>query len=232
MRDTGPFTYRRTALVLVLALGLAACGSSNSAKPAAGTVDGCVTTKPSKAGNGKQYDSAPPMTVHTGATYTATFDTTCGKFTVALDAKNSPKGVNNFVFLARAGFYDGLQWHRVVQDFVIQGGDPTGTGGGGPGYSVVTESPTRPYETGDLAWAKTGAEAPGTAGSQFFVTTGDPGPLNATQNGSTYDYGYFGHVTAGLAVAKKLESFAVPSDPNGAPSQPLYIFKITITETI
>ena len=89
---------------------------------------GCVATVPTKVGNGKQYKTPPAMTIDPTKTYTATFDTPCGSFTATLDAKDSPNGVNNFVFLARQGFYNGLKWHRVVQNFVIQGGDPTGTG--------------------------------------------------------------------------------------------------------
>ncbi len=173
------------------------------------------------------------MTIDTTKTYTATFLTTCGTFTVALDAKSAPKGVNNFVFLARQGFYDGLTWHRVVPNFVIQGGDPAGDGTGGPGYSVVTETPANGYQDGDLAWAKTSTEAPGTAGSQFFVVTGDVSPLDSTKqvtNGhTTYDYGVFGRITSGFAVAKKIESFA-PSSGDGPPTQPMYIFRVTITE--
>ncbi|HEY3830742.1 MAG TPA: peptidylprolyl isomerase [Acidimicrobiia bacterium] len=190
---------------------------------------GCVATKPAKAGNGKQYKTAPAMTIDPTKTYTATFDTTCGSFTASLDAKDSPKGVNNFVFLARAGFYNGLTWHRVVQNFVIQGGDPTGTGSGGPGYSVVTETPKAGYKTGDLAWAKTSSDPAGTAGSQFFVTTGSPAGLNQ-KTGATYDYGYFGHVTTGLANAQKLMSY-FPSGGDGAPTRPLYIFSVTINQS-
>jgi cyclophilin family peptidyl-prolyl cis-trans isomerase len=198
---------------------------------------GCVSTVPKKSGNGKQYKTAPPMTIDPHKHYTATFDTSCGKFTAELFASVAPKGVNNFVYLARQGFYNGLKWHRVVQNFVIQGGDPTGTGSGGPGYSLVTETPGagNSYAEGDLAWAKTNAEPPGTAGSQFFVTTGDPAPLNGTKKTTggktTYDYGWFGHVLEGLGNAQKLESYAVPSDPSGAPSRPLYIFSVTINES-
>jgi cyclophilin family peptidyl-prolyl cis-trans isomerase len=241
----------RVAVVAMLVCGLAACGSSASSssktatKPPAtsGTSGGVTTTAPSAAGcevptpaqhgNGKQYSSAPAMTIDPAKTYTATVLTTCGTFTVALDAKHAPKGVNNFVFLARQGFYDGLKWHRVVPNFVIQGGDPVGDGTGGPGYEVVTETPSKGYFQGDLAWAKTAVQPPGTAGSQFFVVTGDPSPLDATKRVSgtktTYDYGEFGHITSGYAVAKRIESFAPPSG-DGAPTTPMYIVKVTITE--
>ncbi|HEY1738329.1 MAG TPA: peptidylprolyl isomerase [Acidimicrobiia bacterium] len=190
---------------------------------------GCVATVPKKAGNGKQYKTAPAMTIDPTKTYTATFSTTCGSFSATLDAKDSPKGVNNFVFLARQGFFNGLTWHRVVQNFVIQGGDPTGTGNGGPGYTVVTETPKSGYKTGDLAWAKTSSDPAGTAGSQFFVTTGDPSGLNQ-KTGATYDYGYFGHVTTGLANAQKLMSY-FPTGGDGAPTRPLYMFSVTISES-
>ena len=132
-------------------------------------------------------------------------------------------GVNGVL----VGVYDGLTWHRVVSGFVIQGGDPSGDGTGGPGYDVVTETPHSDFQTGDLAYAKGGTDPNGTAGSQFFVVTGDPAPLNQKVEGE-YQYGRFGHVTDGLDVAQKLESFAQPDE---TPSQPLYIFSIDITET-
>jgi cyclophilin family peptidyl-prolyl cis-trans isomerase len=189
----------------------------------------CNTTKPPTTAAKNQKQSAPPQTIDPAKTYTALISTSCGDITVALDAKNAPKGVNNFVFLARQGFYDGLTWHRVVKDFVIQGGDPLGTGGGSPGYSTPTEMPLDGYPLGTLAYAKTSDAAAGDAGSQFFVVTSDhPGSLEQKANGS-YQYGVFGHVTAGIAVAKKMEGFA-PATGDGPPIRPLYIFKVTITE--
>ncbi len=227
------FIYGGIALVLVLGVvGIASLTGTDKKKVAVTTttLPKCSTTKPAKAGNGKQYKQAPKLTIDTKKKYTATFETSCGTFTAELAAKDAPKGVNNFVLLAKAGFFNGLTWHRAVSNFVIQGGDPTGSGSGGPGYSVVTEWPKQPFQTGDLAWAKTGAEKPGTAGSQFFVTTGDPAALNGTKKGTQYDYGYFGHVTSGLENAKKIEAFA-PSGGDGAPTRPLYLLKVTITES-
>jgi cyclophilin family peptidyl-prolyl cis-trans isomerase len=170
------------------------------------------------------------MTIDPAKTYTAVISTSCGDITVALDAKNAPKGVNNFVFLAKQGFYDGLTWHRVVPNFVIQGGDPLGNGTGSPGYEdVVTELPANGYPLGTLAYAKAPSAAAGSAGSQFFVVTSDrPSSLEQKSNGS-YQYGVFGHVTSGIAVAKKMEGFA-PASGDGAPTRPLYIFKVTISE--
>jgi len=190
---------------------------------------GCVRTVPPKT-TPPTFKTAPPMTIDAAKTYTATFSTSCGTFTAALDAKNDPKGVNNFVFLANKHFYDGLTWHRVVKDFVIQGGDPKGDGSGGPGYSVATETPTNGYPLGTLAWAKTSTDPNGTAGSQFFVVTGTQTAALSQKLKGSYQYGVFGKVTTGLANAEKIMSLA-PATGDGAPTIPMYIFKITISET-
>jgi peptidyl-prolyl cis-trans isomerase B (cyclophilin B) len=119
----------------------------------------------------------------------------------------------------------------LVKGFVIQGGDPKGDGTGGPGYQVVTELPKNGYPLGTLAYAKTGAAPAGSAGSQFFVVTADrPPSLEQKQNGS-YQYGAFGHVASGMSVVTKIESLAPNTAEGGAPAQPIYIKKITITET-
>jgi cyclophilin family peptidyl-prolyl cis-trans isomerase len=177
-----------------------------------------------------QNQSAPAMTIDPNKTYTADISTTYGDMKVALDAKNAPKGVNNFVHLARQGFYDGLTWHRLVKGFVIQGGDPKGDGSGGPGYDIVTELPKNGYPLGTLAYAKTGDAPAGSAGSQFFVVTVDrPASLEQKLSGS-YQYGVFGHVTSGMPVAMKIESYAPAGANGGAPEPPIYIKKVTITE--
>jgi len=165
--------------------------------------------------------SPPGMTIDTTKTYTTKIVTSEGTIEAALDAKNNPQGTNNFVFLARDHFYDGLTFHRAAKDFVIQGGDPKGDGSGGPGYTIQVEKPTGPYKIGDLAYAKTGADPPGSAGSQFFVITGARGVA------LPQDYAYFGHVTKGLDVAKKIESYAPPSG-DGKPTKQVKIEKVTI----
>jgi cyclophilin family peptidyl-prolyl cis-trans isomerase len=151
--------------------------------------------------------------------YTATMDTSCGKIVFTLDAAKAPKTVNNFVALARRDFYDGLTFHRVVKDFVIQGGDPGGDGTGGPGYTFEDELPSDGYQLGALAMANAG---PNTNGSQFFVVTGQAG--TKLKN----DYSKFGQVTEGLDVAQKLESFG---QQDQTPSRKLYIFDVAITES-
>jgi cyclophilin family peptidyl-prolyl cis-trans isomerase len=189
---------------------------------------GCGATKPPASAK-NQSQTAPAMTIDPKKTYTAVISTSCGDMKVDLDAKNAPKGVNNFVSLARQGFYNGLSWHRVAKNFVIQGGDPAGDGTGGPGYQVVTELPPDGYPLGTLAYAKTGTAPAGSAGSQFFIVTSNrPAALEQKQNGS-YQYGAFGRVVSGLPVLQKLGGFA-PASGDGAPTNPIYINKVTITE--
>ncbi len=118
----------------------------------------------------KQYTEPPKMTIDVNKTYTATFDTSKGKIICDLYPKEAPITVNNFVFLSREGFYDGLTFHRVIKDFMIQGGDPQGTGTGGPGYKFkdeLTPGQYRKHQIGSLAMANAG---PDTNGSQFFIT--------------------------------------------------------------
>jgi peptidyl-prolyl cis-trans isomerase B (cyclophilin B) len=117
----------------------------------------------------KQYAKPPEMAIDTAKTYTATFDTSRGKIVCDLFAKDAPNTVNNFVFLAREGFYGGVKFHRVIPDFMVQGGDPTGTGSGGPGYKFADEVRNNPrkHKVGSLSMANAG---PNTNGSQFFIT--------------------------------------------------------------
>ena len=117
----------------------------------------------------KQYNAPPAMAIDTAKTYTATFSTTRGEIVCELYAKDAPKTVNNFVFLARDKFYDGTVFHRVINDFMVQGGDPTASGSGGPGYKFEDEVKNNPrkHKIGSLSMANAGAN---TNGSQFFIT--------------------------------------------------------------
>jgi cyclophilin family peptidyl-prolyl cis-trans isomerase len=195
--------------------------TTTTVNPAVAAVQ-CNDTKPPDNPNRPTFTTAPPMTIDPAKKYTATIETSCGKITADLDAKGAPKTVNNFVFLAQKHFFDGLTWHRVVKDFVIQGGDPQGTGSGGPGYQFEDELPKDGppfYKLGSLAMANSGAN---TNGSQFFIVTG----ANGTSLPASYSR--FGMVTGGLEVAQKIESFAT-ADPSGKPSRTLYILSITIS---
>jgi cyclophilin family peptidyl-prolyl cis-trans isomerase len=178
----------------------------------------------SSSSTSRTFKSAPPLTINPAHTYTATIATTKGTIVVALDAAGAPKSVNNFVFLARKHFYDGLLFTRAVKTFVIQTGSPNNTQAGGPGYTVAGELPKAAYQVGSVAWAKTGADPNGTAGSQFFIGTG---PQITTL---PLQYGIIGTVTQGLAVAQQIETLA-PASGDGALTSPVHMTKVTITET-
>src|SRR5579884_2101994 len=130
---------------------------------------GSVGVLPYTGVMGKQYSAPPPMSIDSSKKYAATLETSKGAIVVDLFAKDAPKTVNNFVFLAREGFYDGTKFHRVIADFMIQGGDPTATGTGGPGYKFEDELKNNPrrHQVGSLSMANAG---PNTNGSQFFIT--------------------------------------------------------------
>jgi cyclophilin family peptidyl-prolyl cis-trans isomerase len=154
--------------------------------------------------NTQKYAAAPAMTIDTTKTYTATVVTTAGTFTIALNAKADPITVNNFVFLANKGYYHCVIFHRVIPNFMDQTGDPTGTGQGGPGYTIKDEDPPKAanaadqYPIGSVAMANTGQ--PNSGGSQFFIVAGAEGEsLPAT-------YALFGTVTSGLSVANTINS--------------------------
>jgi len=120
--------------------------------------------------NAKQWENPPEMQVDSSKNYSATIETSKGTIKVELFAKEAPNTVNNFVFLAREGFYDGLKFHRIIKDFMVQTGDPKGDGSGGPGYKFEDEPIKRDYKRGTLAMANAG---PDTNGSQFFIITQD-----------------------------------------------------------
>lgn len=190
---------------------------------------GCVKTVP-KATTKPTFKTAPPMTIDPAKTYVAHFTTTCGDFDVTLDAKDAPKTANSFVFLAKQGFYDGLKFHRVAKNFVVQGGDPKGNGSGGPGYSLPTEPPKNGYKKFSVAMANSG---PDTTGSQFFLVFTDAGAKGL--GGPPYLYSALGDITKGTDVVTKLGSLYNSDQTSDVSTQttsiPLYMFKVTISES-
>ena len=165
----------------------------------------------------KSYPAPPQLTIDPAHTYSATIDTSAGVMTAELFAAEAPKTVNNFVFLARDGYYEGVIFHRVIPGFMIQGGDPTGTGRGGPGYRFDDEPVTRRYNRGILAMANAG---PNTNGSQFFVMHADYGlPPN---------YTIFGKLTAGEDVLDAIAT--APTGSQDRPVEPATIKTVTIAE--
>ena len=169
----------------------------------------------------KSWDKPPDMKIDVNKNYTATINTSKGKVVVDLFPKEAPKTVNNFVFLAREKFYDGTIFHRIIPDFMIQGGDPTGTGTGGPGYQFENENKAsqRKFDAGTVAMANAG---PDTNGSQFFINDGASEWLKPDK------YTIFGHVKEGQDVVR-----AIATAPRGAqdrPNDPVKIEGIAIEE--
>jgi cyclophilin family peptidyl-prolyl cis-trans isomerase len=169
---------------------------------------------------------APHLTLDPKRTYTVTIQTNCGTFAFTLDVKHSPKTSASFYYLVKHGFFDGVTFHRVAAGFVIQGGDPSGTGSGGPGYTIVEPPPQNTqYVLGDVAMAKTQDEPAGASGSQFFVVTAQ----NATTAaGLTPDYALLGKVVSGLSVVEKIGSLPTNPPQDGAPSPAVVMSKVTV----
>ena len=207
----------KLSLPLALLTGvmlLTACSNSNAVPTAQG-------------GKTMQWATPPTMTIDQNKTYQAAISTSLGDITVQLLAKEAPLAVNNFVFLSQQGYYNGVIFHRVIKTFMIQTGDPKGTGSGGPGYKFADElPPSHSYDPGIVAMANAG---PNTNGSQFFICTGsDARNLNSYPN-----YTQFGQVISGMDIVQKIASVPVgPGNPgeNSRPTKPPVINKITITQ--
>ncbi|MFA6005448.1 MAG: peptidylprolyl isomerase [Patescibacteria group bacterium] len=170
----------------------------------------------------KQWNTPPELTIDSAKKYTATLKTSQGEIVIELAADTVPQTVNNFVFLARQKFYDNVIFHRIIDGFMIQSGDPKGDGTGGPGYRFDDEPFTGEYTRGTVAMANAG---PNTNGSQFFIMHADAGlPKN---------YVIFGHVVTGLDVVDKIATAPVTTSPSGEDSQPVKpdkILNLTIVE--
>jgi cyclophilin family peptidyl-prolyl cis-trans isomerase len=187
-----------------------------------------TTSAKADAGGCKQVEAPAPkevslpkpkQTVKAGEELTAVVQTSCGTFEIELDTKQAPITTNSFAYLAEEGFYDDLTFHRIVPEFVIQGGDPLGTGTGGPGYKVVEKPPANlEYTKGVVAMAKSSAEPPGTSGSQFYVVTG-------ADAGLPPEYALVGKVSEGLDVVERIGKLGTPEEK---PKQTVLIEKITI----
>ena len=163
----------------------------------------------------------PEQVLKGGEEATAVVKTSCGSFEIALDTKRAPKTANSFAFLAEEGFYDDLTFHRVAPGFVIQGGDPEGTGTGGPGYSVDEKPPANlAYTKGVVAMAKSSAEPPGRSGSQFYVVT-------APDAGLPPEYALVGKVSEGYDVVEKIDALGTPEEK---PKQTVVIEEMTIEQ--
>lgn len=218
----------KTALLILVGIGLGALlgtGVYFGAKFVKSKFFPAKTTTSQTENINRKYEKAPDMQIDITKTYVAKFETASGNFEVTMDAKDAPKTVNNFVFLAKNKFYDGLIFHRIVKDFMIQGGDPEGTGVGGPGYKFDDEPVVGDYTQGTIAMANSGKN---TNGSQFFIMTGDYSGGKLPK-----DYVIFGKVTSGLDVVMKLNDTETTDNGQGEKSKPVakvVINKVTIEE--
>ena len=209
------------AMMAVLAASIACGGEDEGAPPAASSATPAPAQQPQTPA--MQWDAPPAMSIDTAKQYHATLRTSYGDITLELYPREAPVTVNNFVFLARQGYYDGVAFHRIVRGFMVQGGDPTGTGRGGPGYRFADEQVTRDYVRGTLAMANSG---PNSNGSQFFIMHQDFDLPPA--------YTIFGMVTAGLDILDAIANSPVEIRPGGERSLPLeriVIRSIEISET-
>ena len=210
---------RLLALVLLaVALAAAGCGSDGG-DSGAGAEGGTCEDVSAPAARTPEGLSAPEERLDPELTYRLVFDTSCGAFTVTLDQSAAPATTASLVALARDGYFDDTIFHRIVPGFVIQGGDPTQTGAGGPGYSTVDAPPDgTAYTKGVVAMAKTQTEAPGTSGSQFFVVTADDAGLPP-------EYAVVGTVTDGLDTVDRI---GVLGDETQAPTQVVLVESVTV----
>ena len=221
-------TFVLALAILALAVG---CGggdddsgsadtTGDTTEETTGEVTECETAEAPDAR--EETRDAPTERLADGTTYALVFDTSCGSFTVTLDPELAPETAPSLVALAESGYFDDTIIHRVVPDFVIQGGDPTQTGGGGPGYQTVDAPPgDAQYVRGVVAMAKAPDEAAGTSGSQFFVVTGE-------NVGLTPDYAIVGEVTDGLDTVDRIGALGVGDGP---PSQTVLVSSVTVSES-
>jgi len=209
----------RLVPLLGLACLLAACGGGKGGgNPSAQATNGCSSVK--APSTGARSHARPTSSLDPSKTYTVVMKTNCGSFTITLDQKQSPNAASSFVALVQAKYFDNTIFHRIVPGFVIQGGDPTATGEGGPGYTTVDKPPaSAAYTHGVVAMAKTAAQPAGTAGSQFFIVTVANAQLPP-------DYAIVGKVTSGLGVVDRIGKLG---DQSEQPTQVVEIEQATVT---
>ncbi len=224
-------------IALVLALALFASGGEDGERPATKPTPSeediaACDADPPEAPEPQQYDAPPPMTLEEKTDYAAIIRTSCGEIEMDLLEEKAPETVSNFVFLANEGFYDGLTWHRIERNFVIQGGDPEGTGGGGPGYTIPDEFPqeAKEYVYGIVGMANSGQ--PNSGGSQFFIIVHEPKGKPA---GLQPLYTIFGQVArSSHGTLDEISALEVQggNDPATAarPVVPVYIESVEIIE--
>src|SRR5215213_4582614 len=223
-----PLAILATGCGATAPLHVAAVGTPDKVVATLATVDACWTDDQRVEGGDtmpQQYTQAPAMRIDPAKTYTGVLQTNRGPIEVELFPQDAPITVNNFVCLAEDGYFDNTPFHRIVKGFVIQGGDPTGTGSGGPGYKFADEPVTRDYERGTLAMANAG---PNTNGSQFFIV------LDDLRGKLPKNYTIFGRVTEGMDVVDAIANTPTrtgQSGENSTPTEPITLEKVSISES-
>jgi cyclophilin family peptidyl-prolyl cis-trans isomerase len=211
---------RRLLAIGGAALVAAGCGGSKQAATTTVDANGCVpVAQPPPT---QRSETKPSTKLDPSRRYDVTFQTNCGPFTVRLDAKASPNTAASFANLVRKQFFDHTLFHRIAPGFVIQAGDPTQSGNGGPGYTTVDKPPAgTQYVHGTVAMAKTPSQPAGTAGSQFFVVT-------AANAGLPPQYALLGHIVKGLAVVDRIGKLG---NANEEPIEPVVIERATLSSS-
>jgi cyclophilin family peptidyl-prolyl cis-trans isomerase len=211
------FAVITAGVVAAVLIGQGGGSDDDTSSSSQASADGC---KKVEAPEPKTVSfEQPDQVVEKGEAATVVVETSCGTFEIALDTERAPKTANSFAFLAEEGFYDDLTFHRVAPGFVIQGGDPEGTGTGGPGYSVDEKPPANlAYTKGLVAMAKSSAEPPGRSGSQFYVVT-------APDAGLPPEYALVGKVSEGYDVVERIDALGTPEEK---PKQTILIEKMTV----
>jgi cyclophilin family peptidyl-prolyl cis-trans isomerase len=221
-------TFAAAIALAGASMALGGCGDDDeTTSPTPATTTGAASScEKVEAPEPKRVKLKPPdRKVDRGEDITATVQTNCGDFEIKLDTADFPKTAGSFVHMVKEGLYEGTTFHRVVPNFVVQGGDPEGTGSGGPGYSITEEPPLdTSYTRGVVAMAKTPAEPPGTSGSQFFVVTEADAGLGP-------DYAVLGKVVGGEATIDAIDAQADPSlgPEGGEPISPVLIEGIELS---
>ncbi len=217
----GPLAGIAFAAVAALAIGCAPAGSSASVAPSVAPTAGPSGAATAGA-NGCPTSQPPPLPA--GQKRVVTIETAKGTIAITVSGDLAPIAAGNFVALASCGFYNGVVFHRLVPGFVIQGGDPEGTGGGGPGYTIADDPVTTPYKRGTVAMART--PAPHSQGSQFFIVLDDAAAGSLT--GVIPGYAILGDVTTGMETVDAIAAMPNSGRPNNDALQPVAMDKVTV----
>jgi cyclophilin family peptidyl-prolyl cis-trans isomerase len=217
-------SFRPFAVVVLAALLMTACSASGGGQPTGASSPSAAPASAEPSAGAGGCPTAQPAALAAGEKRVVTIETAKGTIAITIEADLSPIAAGNFVALAECGYYNGVVFHRLVPGFVIQGGDPTGTGTGGPGYEITDEPVTATYGRGTVAMART--PAPNSVGSQFFIVLDDQA-RGALESANTYQI--IGTVTTGMDAVDAIAAMPNSGEPNNAALEPIAMEKVTVT---